>query len=204
VVSTFSWHFGATLLAFPEFPGMFALSPIYRLLAGRLTNSAKASVSDVNPSSAGTTGILGVFAFWRPKMAPSDEFVRAQARALIRVLVHYGLERSSASLRSTIWCDVETFGHSLSAAGELKNIGRKYAGTAAAAFCGGVKDRAPNAALYLALASFTRASAPYRFLDASRWIALSFAFRDKRAVAETAVQSDVLQRLEAALAVEVV
>jgi hypothetical protein len=136
-------------------------------------------------------------------MAPSDEFVRAQARALIRVLVHYGLDRGSGSLRSTIWRDVETFGHSLSASGELKNIGRKYAGSAAAAFCGGVKDRAPNSALYLALAAFTRASPPYRFLDASRWIALCFAFREKRTVAETAVQGDVLQRLEAAVALEI-
>jgi hypothetical protein len=190
-------------LAFLEFPGIFSPSPIYRLLAGRLINSAKASVSEVNPSSAGTTGILGVFAFLETTMATSDDFVRAQARALIRVLMHYGLDRGSAGERTTIWHDVETFGHSVAAAGDLKSIGRKHAGTAAAVFCGGVKHRAPNAALYLALASFTRASPAYRFLDSSRWIALSFAFRDERAVAEAAIQCEVLERLEAALAAEI-
>ena len=54
-----------------EFPAtrrsaIFTPSPIYRLLAGRLINSAKASASEVNPSSAGTAGILGVLPFWRP------------------------------------------------------------------------------------------------------------------------------------------
>ena len=136
-------------------------------------------------------------------MATSDDFVRAQARALIRVLTHYGLDRESVAERTPIWRDVETFGHGVAAAGDLQNIGRRHAGTAAAAFCGGVKHRAPNAALYLALASFTRASPPYRFLDSSRWIALSFAFRDKRAVAEAAIQTEVLERLEAAFAAEI-
>jgi hypothetical protein len=136
-------------------------------------------------------------------MATSDDFVRAQARALIRVLTYYGLDGGSVGERTTIWRDVEQFGHSVDTAGDLQTIGRKHAGTAAAAFCGGVEHRAPNAALYLALASFTRASPPYRFLDSSRWIALSFAFREKRAVAEAAIQSDVLERLEAAFAAEI-
>ena len=46
---------------------IFTASPIYRLLAGRLINTAKASVSEVNPSSAGSTGTLGVLHFWRPR-----------------------------------------------------------------------------------------------------------------------------------------
>ena len=136
-------------------------------------------------------------------MANSDDFVRAQARALIRVLMKYGLDRASVGERTTIWRDVEKFGHGVAAVGDLKAIGRKHAGAAAAAFCGGVKHRAPNAALYLALASFTRVSPAYRFLDSSRWIALSFAFRDRKAVAEVAIQSEVLERLDAAFAAEI-
>jgi hypothetical protein len=136
-------------------------------------------------------------------MATADDLVRAQARALIRVLVHYGLNHGSVGERSTIWRDVETFGQGVAAAEDLRSIGRKHAGAAAAAFCGGVKGRAPNSAICLALAAFTRASPAYRFLDSSRWIALSFAFRDKRAVAEAAFQSEVLERLEAAFAAEI-
>jgi hypothetical protein len=136
-------------------------------------------------------------------MATSDEFVRAQARALIRVLHYYRLDRGSVGGRTTIWRDVETFGQGFGTAADLQIIGRKHAGAAAAAFCGGVKDRAPNAALHLALASFTRASPAYRFLDPSRWIALWFAFRDKKAVAEAAIQGEVLERLQAAVAAEI-
>ena len=131
-------------------------------------------------------------------MSPSDDFVRAQARALIRVLQYYGLDRGSAD---AIWRDVQRFG-SGDTAMDLRTIGRKHAGAAAAAFCGGVKLRAPNAALLLALSSFARASAAYRFLDSSRWIALCFAFMDRRAVAEAAIQTEVLERLEAELAAE--
>jgi hypothetical protein len=130
-------------------------------------------------------------------MSPSDDLVRAQARALIRVLQYYGLDRGSAD---AIWRDVQTFGSDLDTLMDLRTIGRKHAGAAAAAFRGGVILRAPNAALFLALSSFTRASAAYRFLDSSRWIALCFAFMDRRAVAEAAVQTEVLERLEAELA----
>ena len=133
-------------------------------------------------------------------MASSDDIVRAQARALIRVLKNYGLHRGSAD---AIWREVETFGFGVDPAEMLQSIGRKNAGAAAAAFRGGVKLRAPNAALYLAFSSFTRASAAYRFLDSSRWIALCFAFADRREFAEAAVQNEVLQRLEAAFAAEV-
>src|ERR1700759_474716 len=156
------------------------MSPIYRLLAGRLINSAKASVSEVNPSSAGTTGNLGVFAFLETGMATSDDLVRAQARALIRVIRHYKIARGSADL---IWREVETFAYSGASDVDLRAIGRRHAGAAAAAFSGGVKLRAPNAALYLAFSAFARASHAYRFLDSSRWIALHFAFMDKRTIA---------------------
>jgi hypothetical protein len=135
-------------------------------------------------------------------MATSDDVVRAQARALIRVLTSYNLDRR-LGMPTPLWQAVETFGHGDGTAVDLKAIGRKYAGTAAAAFCGGVTLRAPNAALYLALSSFTRASPRYRFLDPSRWIALCFAFSDKRAVAEAAIQNEVLERLETAFETEI-
>ena len=133
-------------------------------------------------------------------MATSDDVVRAQARALIRLLADYQLDREWGG-PTPLWRDLETFGCSGTAA-ELRKIGRDHGGTAAAAFCCGVKHRAPNAALYLALASFTRASPAYRFLDPSRWIALAFAFRDKKSVADSGIQGEVLERLEAAFEAE--
>jgi hypothetical protein len=134
-------------------------------------------------------------------MATQDDVVRAQTRALIRVLVEYQLDREWGG-PTPIWRDLETFGQSGTAA-ELRKIGRDHGGTAAAAFCCGVKHRAPRAALYLALASFTRASPAYRFLDPSRWIALAFAFRDKKPTPGPGTQGEVLERLEAAFEAEI-
>jgi hypothetical protein len=133
-------------------------------------------------------------------MASQDDVVRAQARALIQVLKDYNLDRWGAS---PLWPAVESFGRSGGTAAELQAIGRKYGGTAAAAFCAGVKLRAPDAALFLALSAFIRASPAYRFLDPSRWIALCFAFRDEKAAPDPAIQGEVLERLEAALAIEI-
>jgi hypothetical protein len=135
-------------------------------------------------------------------MASSDDVVRAQARALNRVLKHYRLDRRFGG-PTPLWQAVETFGRSGGTAADLQAIGRKYAGTAAAAFCGGVKHRAPNAALCLALSAFTRVSPAYRFLDPSRWIALCLAYMDKRTVADPGVQREVLKRLEAAFEDEI-
>jgi hypothetical protein len=131
-------------------------------------------------------------------MATSDDFVRAQARALIRVLKFYKLDREWGG-PTPVWRALEVFGHCGTAA-DLQRIGRECGGTAAAAFSCGVKHRAPNAALLLALASFTTSSPPYRFLDPSRWIALMFAFRDKKA--NPGIQGEVLERLEAAFEAE--
>jgi hypothetical protein len=135
-------------------------------------------------------------------MATSDDVVRAQARALLRVLKDYHLDRQFG-VPTPLWQAVESFGRNRASAVDLPAIGRKYAGTAAAAFWGGVRHQAPNAALYLALSSFTRASPAYRLLDASRWIALCFAFRDKKALAESAIQGEILERLEATFAAEI-
>jgi hypothetical protein len=133
-------------------------------------------------------------------MAVRDEVVRASARALIRVLTNYRLDREWGG-PTPIWQDLKALGHG-GTADDLQVIARRYAGTAAAAFCGGVKNRAPHAALYIALATFTRASPAYRFLDPSRWIALMFAFMENKAVADSAIQDEVLARLETAFEAE--
>jgi hypothetical protein len=127
-------------------------------------------------------------------MAVQDDVVRASARALIQVLTSYNLDREWGG-PTPIWQDLKTLGQSGTAA-DLQVIAARYAGTAAGAFCGGVKNRAPHAALYLALANFTRVSPAYRFLDSSRWIALTFAFMENKAVADSAIQEEVLARLE--------
>jgi hypothetical protein len=135
-------------------------------------------------------------------MVTSDDVVRTEARALIQVLSNYELDREWGG-PTPLWRAVETFSCNGGTPADLHAIGEKYAGVAAAAFRGGAKLRAPNAALYLALASFTRSSPAYRFLDASRWIALCFAFMNKRAVPDPGVQGEVLERLESAFEAEI-
>ena len=48
-----------------------------------------------------------------------------------------------------------------------------------------------------------RSSPAYRLLDPSRWIALCFAFMNKRAVPDPGVQGEVLVRLESAFDAEI-
>jgi hypothetical protein len=154
----------------------------------------------MNPSSTGTRRDSWGFAFLEIDMATSDHVVRAQARALIRVLIEYKLDREWGGVPA-IWRDLEDFGRS-GTADSLQKIGRNHGGTAAAAFCAGVKNRVPNAALYLALVCFARSSPAYRFLDPSRWLALMFAFRDSETVANSDMQGELLEKLEAAFEAE--
>jgi hypothetical protein len=134
-------------------------------------------------------------------MATQDDVVRAQARALIRVLHDYKFDACGGAL-TPIWRAVEAFGRSGGAAPDLQAISRKYAGAAAAAFYAGVKLRAPNSALFLAVAAFTGSSQAYRFIDPSRWIAIAFAFTEKKAAPDPAIQAEALERLEAAFEAE--
>jgi len=89
-------------------------------------------------------------------MRSIDKVLRAQARALIAVLDHYKLVRACGEERPPIWRDVEAFGTGSGTAVDLQCVGRNEAGTTAAAFCIGVKHRAPNAAVHLALVTFTK------------------------------------------------
>jgi hypothetical protein len=136
-------------------------------------------------------------------MLNTDDVLRAQARALLRVLVQYKLDRVCGREPTSLWGALKVFGTASGTASDLQTIGRKYANAAAAAFCIGVKHRAPNAALYLALVSFTGPTPEYRFLQPSRWIALTLAFLDKKPVPDPGLQDRVLEKLEAAFEAEI-
>ena len=136
-------------------------------------------------------------------MRSIDEVLRAQARALIAVLDHYNLIRACGGDRPPIWRDVEAFGTGSGTAVDLQSIGRNDAGTTAAAFCIGVKHRAPNAAVHLALVAFTSSSPEHRFLEPSRWIALALVFMDKGSTPGFGVQNEVFQQLESAFDSEI-
>ena len=135
-------------------------------------------------------------------MRSIDKVLRAQARALTAVLDHYKLVRGCGGNRLPIWRDVEAFGTGSGSAVDLQSIGRNEAGTTAAAFCIGVKHRAPNAAVHLALVTFTSPSPEHRFLDPSRWIALALVFMDKRSTPGSGVPNEVFQQLESAFDAE--
>ena len=131
-------------------------------------------------------------------MRSIDEVLRAQARALISVLDHYNLVRACGGDRPPIWRDVEAFGTGSGTAVDLQSIGRNVAGTTAAAFYHGVRHQAPNAAVHLALATFTNLSPEHRFLEPSRWIALALVLIDKRSTPGFGVPNEVFQQLESA------
>ena len=137
-------------------------------------------------------------------MRSIDEVLRARARALIAVLDYYKLLRACGGSRPPIWREVEAFGTGSGSAVDLQSIGRNEAGTTAAAFAIGVNQQAPNAAVHLALATFTNLSPEHRFLEPSRWIALALVFIDKRSTPGFGVPNEVFRRLESAFDSEIV
>jgi hypothetical protein len=134
-------------------------------------------------------------------MRSIDEVLRAQARALVSVLDHYKLLRACGGDRPPIWRDVEAFGTGSGTLVDLQAIGRNDAAVAAAAFCIGIKHRAPNAALYLALVTFTNWCPEHRLLEPSRWIALALAFMDS-SIPGSGID-EIFARLEAAFDAEI-
>ncbi len=134
-------------------------------------------------------------------MRSTGEVLRAQARALISVLDHYNLVRACGGDRSPIWRDVEAFGTGSGTAVDLQSIGRNVAGTTAAAFCIGIKHRAPNAAVHLALATFTSPSPEHRLLEPSQWVALALAFMEI-SIPGSGIQDEVFARLKSAFDAE--
>ena len=136
-------------------------------------------------------------------MRSIDDVLRAQAQALITVLDHYKLVRACGGHRPPIWRDVEVFGTGSGTAADLQSIGREFSATTAAALCNGIKHRAPNAAVHLALATFTSWSDEHRLLEPSRWIALALVFRDKSSTPDGRGHIEVFNLLESAFDKEI-
>jgi hypothetical protein len=130
-------------------------------------------------------------------MPNADDVLRAQARALIRVVFHYKLYRIGDGAHTLLWRAVEAYGTASSDARDLCTIHRDFNGTALAASAVGLKHQATNAALFLALHSFCSTTDEYRFLKPAWWIAVTTTWLDKRPVPEPRLQGEVLEKLEA-------
>jgi len=136
-------------------------------------------------------------------MPNADDVLRAQARALIRVLVHYKLYRIGDGAQTLLSRSVEAYGNASSDARDLPTIHRDFYGTALAASSIGLKHRAANAALFLALHTFCGTTDDYRFLRPAWWIAVTLAYLEKKPVPDPGLQGEVLEKLEAAFEAEI-
>jgi hypothetical protein len=136
-------------------------------------------------------------------MRSIDDTLRAQARALIAVLDYYALVHACGGDRPPIWRDLEAFGAGSGTSVDLQRIARKASGTTAAALRIVIKHRAPNAAVHLALATFTNWSVEDRLLEPSRWIALALAFMGRSATPEGEGPLEVFNLLQSAFETEI-
>jgi hypothetical protein len=136
-------------------------------------------------------------------MSNADDVLRAQARAIIRVLAQYKLYRIGDGAHTLLWRAVEAYGTATSGARDLPTLHRDFHGLALAASAIGLKHEAANAAMFLALHTFTGTTDEYRFLKPAWWIAVTITWLDKRPVPEPGLQGEVLERLEAAFEREV-
>jgi hypothetical protein len=135
-------------------------------------------------------------------MSSTHDVLRAQARALIHVLAHYKLYRACEGAPTLIWRAVEAYGTASDAASELQTIHQDFYHVALAASSIGLKHRAANAPLFLALHTFVGSPGECRFLQPAWWIAVTIAYLDKKPVPEVALQGEVLERLEEAFDIE--
>ena len=136
-------------------------------------------------------------------MLNADDVLRAQARALIRVLAHYRLYRIGDGAQTLLWRAVEAYGTASSGARDLRTIHRNFNGTAMAASAIGLKHEATNAAMFLALHTFCGSTDDYRFLKPAWWVAVTITWLNKKPVPEPNLQGEVLERLEAAFEREI-
>ncbi len=135
-------------------------------------------------------------------MSSTDDVLRAQARALIRVFTHYTLYRACGGAPTLMWRAVEAYGCASAGASDLQTLHREFYHVALAASSIGLKHRAANAPLFLALHTFAGSTDECRFLQPAWWIAVTIAYLDKKPVPEVALQGEVLERLEEAFDLE--
>ena len=136
-------------------------------------------------------------------MPNADDVLRAQARALIRVLAHYKLYRIGDGAQTLLWRAVEAYGTASRDARDLPMIYHDFNRMALAASAIGLKHEAANAAMLLAMHTFYGTTDDYRFLKPACWIAVTISWLDKKPVPEPGLQGEVLERLEAAFEREV-
>ncbi len=136
-------------------------------------------------------------------MPNTDDVLRAQARALIRVLVHYKLYRIGDGAQTLLSRSVEAYGTASNGARDLPTIHRDFYGVSLAASAIGLKHEAANASLFLALHTFCGTTDDYRFLKPAWWIAVTITWLHKKSVPEPGLQGEVLEKLEAAFDAEI-
>ena len=134
-------------------------------------------------------------------MLNADDILRAQARALIRVLTHYKLARVWGGAPKLIWRAIEAYG--TESASDLPTIHRDFYSLALAASSIGLKHRALNAPLFLALHTFAGDTNEFRFPEPAWWVAVTVAFLENKPVPEPALQGEVLKRLESSFEAEI-
>ena len=129
-------------------------------------------------------------------MNSTDEVLRAQARALIRVLTRYGLQREGDGDGMRMWRAVEAYGNSAPKSRELLEIYVEFGDAAHEATFRGMPVRASKACLLLALHTFCVTAPVHRFRNPSRWIAAALEFVDPRAAPVPSLQGEIFEKLE--------
>ena len=136
-------------------------------------------------------------------MLNTDDVLRAKARALIRVLVHYKLYRIGDGAQTLMWRSVDAYGTASSGARDLPAIHRDFYGLSLAASAIGLKHEAANASLFLALHTFCGTADDCRFLKPAWWIAVTITWLAKKPVPDSGLQGEVFERLENAFEAEI-
>jgi len=136
-------------------------------------------------------------------MLTTNRVLRAQARALLKVLSSYSLSPSNDTPLERFWSAVELYGAGSRTAGNLCTLRWDFQDPAFESGCGRDSTRTIEDALLLSLFIFCTDSPVYRFLGPAGQIALAVTKQKGGLEADAALVRRIFEELEDAFDEEV-
>jgi hypothetical protein len=136
-------------------------------------------------------------------MLTTDRVLRAQARALLKVLERYPFRPSDNSPLQRFWSAIELYGAGSRTARDLCTLRWDFQDPAFVSGWGRDSNRKVDEALMLGLFAFCSRSPVYRFVGPARQIALAVAKQKSGLKADSALVRRIFEELEDAFNDEV-
>jgi hypothetical protein len=136
-------------------------------------------------------------------MITADDVLRAQARALVKVLAFYHVNRIQHQQFTSFRGNIEAYGNGETGALDFVGLLRKFHDAAFEAGIGNMHRKWPGYALVVALYSFCQRAPVFRFLEPAKSIALAVELLRQTPKPFRILHREVFERLEDAFDAEI-